>query len=384
MDDRMRELRISRRAVLRYSAGVTGGAAVAAFLAARLPLATSAAQQGTPASSTDVIAKTKIVGQGATVDASKYKKDGPYRIGFSNGFSGNTWRTEMLASIKAEAAKHPEIKDLIIVDGQGDNTKQVNDIESLISQQVDAILTIPNTGTSVVPPLRRALQQKIVTVPFNLPVEGTDWVAYVGTDPANKGQRLGVWLRDALGGKGKIVALGGIPGNSYTASAWGAAQKVLKAAGIEVLAYRDANWEEDKAKVVMADLIAAYPEIDGVWADGAQDGAGAMKALLAAKRPLIPVTGDDYNGLLKLYAQNEATQPKFQIGLLSEPTWESTLALRTALKILKGENVPQQQIIEPQFITAENYKQYVKPDLPDGVFVDTDLSLAALKRLFGG
>ena len=383
MDDRVRDLRISRRSVLRYGAGVTGGVAAAAFLAShQAPLA--AAQSSTPASGPDVIAHTKIVGQGPTVDASKYKKAGPYRIGFSNGFSGNTWRTEMLASIRAEAAKHPDIKDLIIVDGQGDNTKQVNDIESLISQQVDAILTIPNTGTSVVPPLRRALQQKIVTVPFNLPVQGTDWVADIGTDPANKGQRLGEWLRDALGGKGKIVALGGIPGNSYTASAWGAAEKVLKAAGVEVLAYRDANWEEDRAKVVMADLIAAYPQIDGVWADGAQDGAGAMKALLAAKRPLIPVTGDDYNGLLKLFAQYEATEPKFKIGLLSEPTWESTLALRTALMILKGENVPQQQIIQPQFITAENYKQYVKPDLPDGVFVDSDLSPAALKQLFGG
>jgi ribose transport system substrate-binding protein len=44
--------------------------------------------------------------------------------------------------------------------------------------------------------------------------------------------------------------------------------------------------------------------------------------------------------------------------------------------------VPKKQIIEPKLITAENYKSYVRPDLPDGVFVDSDLSDDELKQLF--
>jgi ribose transport system substrate-binding protein len=185
-----------------------------------------------------------------------------------------------------------------------------------------------------------------------------------------------------LGDSGKIVALGGLPGNSYTAAAWAGAQKAMEGSKIQVLAFRDASWEEDRAKVIMADLIAAYPEIDGVWCDGSQDAAGAMKALLGAKRPLIPVTGDDYNGLLKLYDQQKANYPKFDIGLLSEPSWESVVALRIAIKLLHGEDVPKRQIIEPQLITSENYKNYLRPDLADGVFVDTDLTDDELKALF--
>ena len=107
-----------------------------------------------------------------------------------------------------------------------------------------------------------------------------------------------------------------------------------------------------------------------------------MKALLDAKRPLVPVTGDDYNGLLKLYDQQKANFPKFNMGLLSEPNWESVIALRTAIKLLQGENVPKRQIIEPQLITSENYKNYLRSDLADGVFVDTDLSDDELKTLF--
>jgi ribose transport system substrate-binding protein len=96
----------------------------------------------------------------------------------------------------------------------------------------------------------------------------------------------------------------------------------------------------------------------------------------------VPVTGDDYNGLLKLYQEQSGNYPKFKIGLLSEPTWESVIALRTALKLLNGEDAPKRQIIEPRLITSENYKEYLRAELPDGVFVDTDLSDEELKTLF--
>jgi len=132
----------------------------------------------------------------------------------------------------------------------------------------------------------------------------------------------------------------------------------------------------------MSDLIAAYPQIDGIWADGGQVTAGASKALLAAGRPLVPVTGDDYNGLLKLYDAEKAKQPRFDIGLISEPTWEGVVALRMALALLRGEEIQKQLIITPKLITKDNYKHYMRPDLADGVFTDTNLSDEELKKIF--
>jgi ribose transport system substrate-binding protein len=76
-------------------------------------------------------------------------------------------------------------------------------------------------------------------------------------------------------------------------------------------------------------------------------------------------------------------EKKFDIGLLCVPTRESVVALRAALSLLRGQSVPRQQIVEPQLITRENVEKFVKPDLPDGVFVDTDLTADELKKLFG-
>lgn len=328
----------------------------------------------------DVIAEATKTAKGPII--SGLGKAGPYRIGFSNGFSGNSWRAMCLAQLKIEAAKHKDISDFIVVDGQNDITKQVNDIESLANQEVDAILTIANSATAVVPALMQAKRAGIVIAPFNLPIKGDQYDAYTGTDPALKGASSGKWLSDRLGGKGKIVGLGGIPGNSYTAAGWAGAQRAF-ADGIEVLAFRDTDWSEDKAKVVMSDLIAAYPEIDGIWTDGGQVAAGASKALLAADRLLVPVTGDDYNGLLKLYDSEHEKQPNFDIGVISEPTWEGVVALRMVLNLLKGGKQHRDLIITPQLITKDNYKHFIRPNLPDGVYCDTDLSDAELRKIFG-
>lgn len=319
------------------------------------------------------------------VDTAAFAKEPPYRIGFSNGFSGNSWRAMMLTSLENEADLHPDlIEELIVVDGQGDINKQVSDIESLIAQEVDAIMIIPNSGEAVAPVVRQAVEAGIVVVPFNLPVEDAEPTAYLGTDACDKGRRIAEWLRDQLGGEGGVIALGGIPGNSYTATAWGCGEPVFLDAGMEVLSYRDAEWQEDVARVVCTDLLTALPQIDGIWSDGGQDASGCLKAFEAAGRELPPVTGDDYNGLLKLYLDNRDENPNLDFGILSEPTYESKLALRMVLGILTGGEVPQTWTLAPPLLTGADAETYVKPDLPDAVFFDNDLSDEELAELFAG
>lgn len=317
------------------------------------------------------------------VDVEAFAKEGPYRIGFSNGFSGNSWRRMMLASLEIEVENHPDIEEMIILDGQGDVTKQINDIESLIAQEVDAIMVIPNSGTALVPVLREAIDLGIVVIPFNLPVEGEDYTAYVGVDPARKGESWGNWLVENLGEGAQIVALGGLPGNSYTATAWGAAEPIITEGGIEVLTFRDAFWEEDRARVIMSDLLAAYPEIDGIWADGGQVATGALKAMLAANRDMVPVTGDDYHGVLSLYNDNGQDESSLDFFLISEPTWQSVIALRTTLSILRGEETARLNFINPVPVTTENWESSYNEAYPDSVFFDTPLPEDVLLEIFG-
>ncbi len=302
-------------------------------------------------------------------------------IGFSNGFSGNVWRAMMLESVKNEAKKYDDV-EFIVVDGQGDISKQVNDIQSLIAMDVDGIMLIPNSPQAVEPVLIEARERGIKVCNFNLPLENEEaYDIYVGTDMVDKGYRVVSWLVDQLDGKGKVVALGGIPGNSGTAHWMKGAEKALEGTDIEILAYRDAYWQEDKAKIVMADLINAYGQIDGILADGGGVAAGALKALLDADRPLVPSTGDDYNGLFKMYLEYKDEYPSFDIGTISEPTWQSREAFKALVKLLRGEPMDEWVVVEPELITGEDAKEFVKPDFPDALFLDNDLSDETLRKL---
>jgi ribose transport system substrate-binding protein len=310
----------------------------------------------------------------AASDSAGDSSDVTYRIGFSNGFSGNSWRAEMLASLEQEAAKHPEV-ELIVVDGQGDINKQVNDIESLIAQKVDAIMVIPNTAQSVQPVLKKAMAAGIKVVDFNLSLEDeTACDVYVGTNQVYKGEESAKWMVEKLGGKGDIVFLGGIPGNSGTAQYKEGVENVLKGTDVKIVISRDCNWQEAKAKTVMADILAAYPKFDGIISDGGQDSCGALKAMLAAKRDLVPTTGDDYNGFFKMYVNNKDQFPNFDVGCMSEPTWESKVALQTCLQLLNGETVDKFVEVKPDLISGEGAEKAAKMDLPDACFVDTDLT----------
>jgi len=306
---------------------------------------------------------------------------GKFIIGFSNGFSGNSWRKEMLASLQQETAKHPEV-ELIVLDGEGSIQKQAADIEALIARRVDAILLIPNSEVAIAPVLKRVILSGIKVVHFNLPLEDPEcYHVYVGPDEKTRGKVWALWLVEKLKGQGSIVMFGGIPGNPGTAAAVEGALEVFKSTQIKVLAYRDSYWQEERGKQIMLELISRFPTIDGIWSDGGQVSAGAIRALIQADRPLIPVTGDDYNGMLKLYLEYHQKNPRFDIAAIATPTWQSKIALQKALDLLKGKPVEKWVKIEPQLITGKDASFFAKPQLSDSVFVDTDLPDTVLQEI---
>src|SRR5215218_4140745 len=71
-----------------------------------------------------------------------------WRIGFSQVTSIEPWRVQFNKDIKAEAAKHPEV-ELLISDGEDRTEKQVADVETFISQQVDALLVSPKESAGL-------------------------------------------------------------------------------------------------------------------------------------------------------------------------------------------------------------------------------------------
>jgi len=314
------------------------------------------------------------------ITTSNYKKDGPYTIGFSNISVVNSWRVQMVEELKYEASLHPQIAELYVTDAGGDINKQIADIEDLMAKGIDALLVTPASPTALIPVIEEVYEAGIPVIVFNSALDGDGYTAFVGKDQVAFGYTGGKFINDALGGKGKIIALSGIAGNSITEDRWTGAQKGWEGSEIEVLGREFADWALDKGKIAAENLLAAHPEIDGVWSGGGAMTQGAIEAFLAAGRPLVPMSGEDNNGFLKLWAKYR--DQGFRGIAPSEPTWVSGEALKMALKALQGQPIPQKYMLPDAPITDENLDQYVQPNKPDSLWANTRLSQEKIDELY--
>ena len=69
--------------------------------------------------------------------------DGGYVIGFSNGYIGNGWRTQMIDSVEDLAAFYKGkgwVKDIIIQNAGLDVNTQIGQIQNMIAMGVDLLL----------------------------------------------------------------------------------------------------------------------------------------------------------------------------------------------------------------------------------------------------
>ncbi|MEP6774036.1 MAG: ABC transporter substrate-binding protein [Chloroflexota bacterium] len=380
---KLKKLMSSMTIVLVVSAMLSacGGDASTATSVAPAATATKAttAATATTASTTGPTATTASAAGGAKddrmVDTAKFKKAGPYKIGFSNISVVNSWRVQMVRELEQEKTLHPEITDLFITDAGGDVNKQIADVEDLLSKGIDALLITPASPDALVPVVQKALDAGIPVIVFNSSIAGDIATASVGTDETEFGYVDAKWLMDQLGCKGQIIALDGIAGNSISEDRFNGLQKAINECAdptaIKILSRTAADWAYDKGKIATEQALAAYPQIDGVWSQGGAMTQGAMEAFQAAGRKLVPMTGEDNNGFMKLWKK---LQPAGFKGIAaSEPTWLSGSALNLALDALNGKPVPHKRLIPVPTITDANLDQYVKPDLSDDYWANSKL-----------
>ena len=322
----------------------------------------------------DAQAETTDVGEGM-VDTSQFKKDGPYTIGFSNISVVNTFRVQMVREL--EYAAEQAGVTLYTTDAGGDTSKQVSDIQDLMARGIDALLVAPGSTTATNAVTRKAIDQGIPVIVFNSEVEDESaFTGYVGTDAIEFGYVMGKWLLNELDGKGNIIVLDGTAGAGVGEMRHQGLQKALDelpdgGKNINILATYYADWAYDKGKQATEQALAAYPDIDGVWSQGGAMTQGAIEAFQAAGRPLVPMTGEDSNGFLKLW--KEAQSEGFKSIAASDAAWQGEVALEAALKALAGEPIEKYNYIPVPTITDADIDQYVRPEYSDAYWCNTKM-----------
>ncbi|HKJ95703.1 MAG TPA: ABC transporter substrate-binding protein [Gammaproteobacteria bacterium] len=258
-----------------------------------------------------------------------------YTIGLSNGWVGSEWRTQMIDEAVAAAKKWEsrgvDIKVLVQsanVDVQG----QISQVRNFMNRGVDAIIINPNSPTAFDPVFAQAAQRGILVASTDAEVSSKDAI-YVGIDQKEWAKQSAKWLAETLDGKGRVVCINGVAGHPANQMRVEGYREVFKQyPGIEVLNEVNANWDQAQGQQAMQNLLATYPDIDGVWV---QDGmaAGAWRAIMNAdKTDTIAATGEIRVDFLKLWKNKGFTS-----GASVNPPGVMASALNVVVHRLQGE-----------------------------------------------
>lgn len=297
------------------------------------------------------------------VDTAAFKKDGPYKIGVAAGYMGNSWVVFTLQHIRYEASLHDEITEVLVTDAAFNPTKQVADIEDLISKKVDLILYWPVDDKAIEGALKKAADEGIPTINTGGGfVNSPSVTASVFIDQWNLGEMVARRLFQDMGGKGKIFAMLPIAGTTAAVDQLAALETVMiEYPDIELLSAEYGDWNRAKAKQITENLLQKYPEINGVFSPAGQMSIGVAEAFDEAGRlnEVIMSPGDEYNGWLKWVRANK------QGGAVTFPTRAGQEALRLGLRILRGENIRRGQKVPSEYISPSAAGAYAEMDRPD-------------------
>ncbi len=256
-----------------------------------------------------------------------------YTIGISNAWVGSEWRTQMVDDVKAAAQPYIDqglIKEILVQSFDVSTEGQIDQIRNLVSSGADLILVNPADATALNPVIAEAKAQGVIVIGTDTELSSPDAIN-VAIDQKEWAAISARWLVEKMGGSGNVVCINGFAGHpANTARVAGYTEVFDSNPGITILNEVNADWDNAKGQAAMADMLATYPNINGVWV---QDGmaAGALRAIQAAGRDDIFSTGEARVDFLKMWKKQNLDM----IGV-ANPPGAMTSAFFVGMQMLAG------------------------------------------------
>jgi ribose transport system substrate-binding protein len=294
------------------------------------------------------------------VDTSEYAKEGPYTFCFSNAGVNNPWRVVGWTTMQAEVDLHPEITELIHVDAEGSDEKQIADIADLVaSGNCDVLIVSPNTTAALTPAVEQACEALPVIV-FDRGVFTDCPVSFVQPIGGYAFGHVGAeYILDNCGDDCNVLALRILPGVDVLEERWAAAKLVFENSNVNVIGVEFGDGDNAKVKSIVNDYLDRFGRIDAVWMDAGATAVAALEAFEDAGQPYPIIVGEDQQDFLVKWQENNLSgiSPTF-------PTFQWRTPIIAALQIMNGEEVPAIWRLPQPTITNENLDQYVQPSMP--------------------
>lgn len=267
-----------------------------------------------------------------------------YTIGFSQCMMDDVWRQAMMVEMNIEVSNYENI-DIIVMDAEENNQKQIRQIRELIKRKVDVLIISPNESDSLTPIAVEAYRAGIPTIIADRKINSDEYTSYVGGDSYEIGKMAGQHASSLLPDSATILEIWGTKTTSPAIERHqGFIDGLDKSKGFNIISI-EGKWRREIARDE-TEKLPSYENIDLVYAHNDVMAIGAREAIIKRDSSLIPkikIMGVD--GAFGKDAGLEAVADGRIDASFLYPTGGDEV-IKVAMKILTGQPVEKQYILE--------------------------------------
>ena len=260
-------------------------------------------------------------------------------------------------SVEAEAAKRGI--EVVTVDAKGDGPTQVNQIQDLVTQDIDALIYIPAGAAAATVPVRLAKQAGIPVVNVDRNAEGAPGDTFIATNSVSSAKEVCDYILKQAGGSGNMVVIHGQKGTTPEVDrSKGCMESVQANSGVKIVAEQYSNlWSQDEGFQIMQNMLQANPDVKIVFAQADGLALGAAQAIKVANpSEKIWVAGFD-GDTAALTALRDGV---FDVTATQQTQLMGRMAVESAVKLGAGETVEPIQLLDATLTTKENVAGFIE------------------------
>lgn len=231
-----------------------------------------------------------------------------------------------------------------VVDAGDDASKQVSDIEDLISKNISVLIVNPVDSDAVAPAVEDAIAAGIKVIAVDRVVNGVDVDCSIASDNVAGAEMATEYLVELVGEGEKVAELEGTAGASATIDRGEGFHNVADEK-LDIVSSQTADFNRSEGLTVMENIIQSDGDIKGVFAHNDEMALGAIEAIEASGKDIVVIGFDATDDALASIANGV-----MKATVAQKPDLMGATAVETAFKLINGESVDKELPVEVELV----------------------------------
>lgn len=237
---------------------------------------------------------------------------------------------------------------LTIVDAGDDVTKQVSDIEDLVSKNISVLIVNPVDSDAVTGAVQAAMEQGVKVISVDRAVNGVEIDCQIASDNVAGAELATQYIVDTLGEGVAVAELQGTPGASAAIDR-GEGFHNIADEKLNVVASQTANFDRTEGMTVMENMLQSNGNIKAVFAANDEMALGAVEAIAGAGKDILVVGFDATDDAVAAIQAG-----RMGATIAQQPDLIGKTAVENAVKLIGGETIEKSIPVEVTLITKDN------------------------------